>query len=178
LWHSRDSAKREGTNVVQSNSCAATYGSWISLYDGATWLIKFICSLTLETSSYNFMSMYHDSKPHSFGGKGHNSIVRTLLVDLDIDHLVLSSNAWEVYAWECKLRADPSRLQRSLEHQPVQPPSVKPLQMISHNLNSSLWQITSMNWRAIMGLRVGSPRCVCISVLSTSPLEERSMYLT
>jgi len=29
--------KRDGTNVVQSSSCAATSGSWYSPYDGATW---------------------------------------------------------------------------------------------------------------------------------------------
>ncbi|KAJ5344038.1 hypothetical protein MYU51_016787 [Penicillium brevicompactum] len=28
---------RDGTNVVQSSSCAATSGSWYSPYDGATW---------------------------------------------------------------------------------------------------------------------------------------------
>ncbi|WP_329116703.1 HNH endonuclease family protein [Streptomyces sp. NBC_01465] len=29
--------KRDGTNVVQSSTCAATSGSWYSPYDGATW---------------------------------------------------------------------------------------------------------------------------------------------
>lgn len=29
--------QRDGTNVVQSSSCAATSGSWFSPYDGATW---------------------------------------------------------------------------------------------------------------------------------------------
>jgi hypothetical protein len=29
--------KRDGTNVVTSDSCAATSGSWFSPYDGATW---------------------------------------------------------------------------------------------------------------------------------------------
>lgn len=29
--------KRDGTNVVQSSTCAATSGSWYSEYDGATW---------------------------------------------------------------------------------------------------------------------------------------------
>ncbi|MFC9886059.1 HNH endonuclease family protein [Streptomyces pilosus] len=29
--------KRDGTNVVTDSSCAATSGSWYSLYDGATW---------------------------------------------------------------------------------------------------------------------------------------------
>lgn len=29
--------KRDGTNVVQSSTCAATSGSWFSPYDGATW---------------------------------------------------------------------------------------------------------------------------------------------
>ncbi|KUL45693.1 HNH endonuclease family protein [Streptomyces regalis] len=29
--------KRDGTNVVQDSSCAATSGSWFSPYDGATW---------------------------------------------------------------------------------------------------------------------------------------------
>ncbi|OCK83716.1 hypothetical protein K432DRAFT_254752, partial [Lepidopterella palustris CBS 459.81] len=29
--------KRDGTNVVQSSSCAATSGTWYSPYDGATW---------------------------------------------------------------------------------------------------------------------------------------------
>lgn len=29
--------KRDGTNVVQSSSCAATSGLWYSPYDGATW---------------------------------------------------------------------------------------------------------------------------------------------
>ncbi|MEU9008595.1 HNH endonuclease family protein [Streptomyces sp. NPDC048479] len=29
--------KRDGTNVVQDSSCAATSGSWFSEYDGATW---------------------------------------------------------------------------------------------------------------------------------------------
>lgn len=29
--------KRDGTNVVQSSSCGATSGSWVSPYDGATW---------------------------------------------------------------------------------------------------------------------------------------------
>ena len=29
--------KRDGTNVVQSSSCAATSGTWKSPYDGATW---------------------------------------------------------------------------------------------------------------------------------------------
>lgn len=29
--------KRDGTNVVQSSSCAATSGTWVSPYDGATW---------------------------------------------------------------------------------------------------------------------------------------------
>ncbi|GGY14124.1 HNH endonuclease family protein [Streptomyces djakartensis] len=29
--------KRDGTNVVQDSSCAATSGSWYSPYDGATW---------------------------------------------------------------------------------------------------------------------------------------------
>ncbi|MFD5031397.1 HNH endonuclease family protein [Streptomyces sp. NPDC058220] len=29
--------KRDGTNVVQSSTCAATSGSWYSVYDGATW---------------------------------------------------------------------------------------------------------------------------------------------
>lgn len=28
---------RDGTNVVQSSSCAATSGTWVSPYDGATW---------------------------------------------------------------------------------------------------------------------------------------------
>jgi hypothetical protein len=43
--------KRDGTNVVQSSSCAATSGIWVSPYDGATWYIKFLCSLILETAS-------------------------------------------------------------------------------------------------------------------------------
>ncbi|MFF3327409.1 HNH endonuclease family protein [Streptomyces sp. NPDC002889] len=29
--------KRDGSNVVQDSSCAATSGSWFSPYDGATW---------------------------------------------------------------------------------------------------------------------------------------------
>jgi hypothetical protein len=29
--------KRDGTNVVVSSACAATSGSWYSVYDGATW---------------------------------------------------------------------------------------------------------------------------------------------
>lgn len=29
--------KRDGTNVVQNSSCAATSGSWYSVYEGATW---------------------------------------------------------------------------------------------------------------------------------------------
>ncbi|NGO13160.1 HNH endonuclease [Streptomyces sp. HC44] len=29
--------KRDGTNVVQDSSCAATSGRWYSVYDGATW---------------------------------------------------------------------------------------------------------------------------------------------
>ncbi|KNG44324.1 secreted protein [Stemphylium lycopersici] len=29
--------KRDGTNVVTSSSCAATSGTWVSPYDGATW---------------------------------------------------------------------------------------------------------------------------------------------
>ena len=29
--------KRDGTNVVTSSACAATSGTWISPYDGATW---------------------------------------------------------------------------------------------------------------------------------------------
>ncbi|WP_330238630.1 HNH endonuclease family protein [Streptomyces sp. NBC_00525] len=29
--------KRDGTNVTQSSSCAATSGTWYSPYDGATW---------------------------------------------------------------------------------------------------------------------------------------------
>ncbi|MFB7711667.1 HNH endonuclease family protein [Streptomyces sp. NPDC056105] len=29
--------KRDGTNVTQDSSCAATSGSWYSAYDGATW---------------------------------------------------------------------------------------------------------------------------------------------
>lgn len=29
--------KRDGTNVVQDSACAATSGSWYSVYDGATW---------------------------------------------------------------------------------------------------------------------------------------------
>ncbi|WP_405936581.1 HNH endonuclease family protein [Streptomyces sp. NBC_00726] len=29
--------KRDGTNVTQNSSCAATSGSWYSPYDGATW---------------------------------------------------------------------------------------------------------------------------------------------
>ncbi|MFJ8002697.1 HNH endonuclease family protein [Streptomyces sp. NPDC096310] len=29
--------KRDGTNVVQDSSCAATSGKWFSPYDGATW---------------------------------------------------------------------------------------------------------------------------------------------
>jgi hypothetical protein len=29
--------KRDGTNVVQDSSCAATSGKWFSVYDGATW---------------------------------------------------------------------------------------------------------------------------------------------
>ena len=29
--------KRDGTNVVTDSSCAATSGSWYSVYDGATW---------------------------------------------------------------------------------------------------------------------------------------------
>ncbi|WP_128428131.1 HNH endonuclease family protein [Streptomyces cyaneus] len=29
--------KRDGTNVVQDSSCAATSGSWYSVYEGATW---------------------------------------------------------------------------------------------------------------------------------------------
>ncbi|KAG8695938.1 hypothetical protein FRC09_008849 [Ceratobasidium sp. 395] len=29
--------KRDGTNVVTDSSCAATSGTWISVYDGATW---------------------------------------------------------------------------------------------------------------------------------------------
>lgn len=32
-----DVLKRDGTNVVQSSTCAATSGSWYSEYDGATW---------------------------------------------------------------------------------------------------------------------------------------------
>lgn len=28
---------RDGTNVVQSSTCAATSGTWKSPYDGATW---------------------------------------------------------------------------------------------------------------------------------------------
>jgi hypothetical protein len=29
--------KRDGTNVVTSSACAATSGTWVSPYDGATW---------------------------------------------------------------------------------------------------------------------------------------------
>jgi len=29
--------KRDGTNVVQSSTCAATSGTWVSPYDGAKW---------------------------------------------------------------------------------------------------------------------------------------------
>jgi hypothetical protein len=29
--------KRDGTGVVQSSTCAATSGTWVSPYDGATW---------------------------------------------------------------------------------------------------------------------------------------------
>ncbi|KAG8737632.1 hypothetical protein FRC10_007974 [Ceratobasidium sp. 414] len=29
--------KRDGTNVVTDSSCAATSGTWVSVYDGATW---------------------------------------------------------------------------------------------------------------------------------------------
>jgi hypothetical protein len=29
--------KRDGTDVVQSSSCGATSGSWLSPYDGETW---------------------------------------------------------------------------------------------------------------------------------------------
>jgi hypothetical protein len=29
--------KRDGTGVVQSSSCAATSGTWVSPYDGGTW---------------------------------------------------------------------------------------------------------------------------------------------
>lgn len=29
--------KRDGTNVVQDNDCAATSGTWVSPYDGKTW---------------------------------------------------------------------------------------------------------------------------------------------
>jgi hypothetical protein len=29
--------KRDGTNVVQDSACAATSGSWYSVYEGATW---------------------------------------------------------------------------------------------------------------------------------------------
>ncbi|KAG8719125.1 hypothetical protein FRC08_003606 [Ceratobasidium sp. 394] len=32
--------KRDGTNVVTDSSCAATSGSWFSVYDGATWTNK------------------------------------------------------------------------------------------------------------------------------------------
>lgn len=49
--------KRDGTGVVQSSTCVATSGTWVSPYDGATW---------------------------------------TAASDLDIDHLVPLSNAWEV----------------------------------------------------------------------------------
>ena len=59
--------KRDGTNVVQSSSCAATSGTWVSPYDGATWYIRFLCSFTPENP---------------------NSFVRTAASDLDIDHLV------------------------------------------------------------------------------------------
>ena len=31
--------KRDGTNVVQDSSCAATSGSWYSPFDGATWTL-------------------------------------------------------------------------------------------------------------------------------------------
>ncbi|MFF0089033.1 HNH endonuclease family protein [Streptomyces canus] len=31
--------KRDGTNVVQDSACAATSGSWYSVYDGATWTV-------------------------------------------------------------------------------------------------------------------------------------------
>lgn len=31
--------KRDGSNVVQSSSCAAASGSWFSPYDGATWTL-------------------------------------------------------------------------------------------------------------------------------------------
>lgn len=29
--------QRDGINVVQSGSCAAVSGTWVSPYDGATW---------------------------------------------------------------------------------------------------------------------------------------------
>lgn len=29
--------KRDGTSVVQDDSCSATSGKWVSPYDGATW---------------------------------------------------------------------------------------------------------------------------------------------
>lgn len=49
--------KRDGTNVETSSACAATSGTWVSPYDGATW---------------------------------------TAASDVDIDHMVPLSNAWQV----------------------------------------------------------------------------------
>ncbi|KAK8205934.1 secreted protein [Phyllosticta capitalensis] len=48
--------KRDGTNVETSSACAATSGTWVSPYDGATW---------------------------------------TAASDVDIDHMVPLSNAWQ-----------------------------------------------------------------------------------
>jgi hypothetical protein len=59
--------KRDGTNVVTSDACAATSGSWFSPYDGATWTAASDVDIDHMVPLSNAWKV--SSPPHAF----HNS---------------------------------------------------------------------------------------------------------
>ena len=55
---------RDGTNVVQDSSCAATSGTWKSPYDGATWTAASDVDIDHMVPLSNAWKVRHPVPPH------------------------------------------------------------------------------------------------------------------